>query len=117
MGQTLAPVCKIQPSDDERAHLEETLRAFADAYACMHATIPARITSVMRMQAMLYYDVRGRFGLSSDLAQQAFVLHARIGVSRPTGKRPEPRAKPSRPLSTPRSSMTSEFSSVPLRAF
>ena len=48
---------------------EETLQVFADACAYIHATIPTRITNVMRMQAMLYYDVRGRFELSSNLAQ------------------------------------------------
>ena len=72
MEQILTLVRKIQPSDDERVHLEETSRAFADACAYMHAIIPARITNVMRMQAILYYDVCGRFGLSSSLAQQAF---------------------------------------------
>ena len=72
MEQALTLVCKMQPSDDERAHLEETLRAFADACAYIHAVIPAHITNVMCIQAMLYYDVRGRFGLSSILAQQAF---------------------------------------------
>ena len=68
------------------AHLEETLQAFADACAYIHATIPARITNIMRMQAMLYYDVRGRFGLSSNLAQQAFVRaprrHRRLAANR-----------------------------------
>src|SRR5712691_12865125 len=72
MEQTLALVCKIQPTDDEASHLDATLRAFADACAYIHATIPERIVNVMRMQAMLYYDVRSRFGLSSNLAQQAF---------------------------------------------
>ena len=72
MEQALTLVCKIQPTADEAAHLEATLRAFADACAYIHATIPERIVNVMRMQAMLYYDVRSRFGLSSNLAQQAF---------------------------------------------
>jgi len=71
MEQTLTLVGKIQPSDDERAHLEETLRAFADACAYIHVTIPARITNVMRIQDMLYYDVHGRFGMWSSLAQVA----------------------------------------------
>jgi hypothetical protein len=31
MEQVLTLVCKIQPSDDEHTHLEETLQAFADA--------------------------------------------------------------------------------------
>ena len=72
MEQPLTLVCKIQPTNDEASHLEVTLRAFADACAYIHSTIPARITNVMRMQAMLYYDMRARFGLSSNLAQQAF---------------------------------------------
>ena len=37
----------------------------------------------MRMQAMLYYDVRGRFGLSSNLAQQAF---RRVAANRKAAK-------------------------------
>lgn len=72
MEQALTLVCTLQPTDDEAAHIDATLRAFADACTYIHTTIPHRITNVMRMQAMLYYDVRGRFGLSSNLAQQAF---------------------------------------------
>ena len=72
MEHTLTLVCKIQPTDDEASHLEATLWAFADACAYIHATLPERIVNVMRMQAMLYYDVRARFGLSSNLTQQAF---------------------------------------------
>ena len=37
----------------------------------------------MRMQAMLYYDVRARFGLSSNVAQQAF---RRVAANRKTAK-------------------------------
>ena len=83
MEQALTLVCKIQPTDEEATHLEATLRTFAEACAYIHATIPARITNVMRMQAMLYYDVRGRFGLSSNLAQQAF---RRVATNRKAAK-------------------------------
>jgi hypothetical protein len=72
MEQALTMVCKIQPSTEERSHIDDTLRVFAEACAYIHAQLPERITNVMRMQAMLYYDVRQRFGLSSNLAQQAF---------------------------------------------
>jgi len=68
----LTLVCKIQPTTDEAAHIDATLQAFADACAYIHATLPERIVNVMRMQAMLYYEVRGKFGLSSNLTQQAF---------------------------------------------
>ena len=72
MEQARTIVCKIQPSTAERSHIDDTLRVFAEACAYIHAQLPERITNVMRMQAMLYYDVRQRFGLSSNLAQQAF---------------------------------------------
>lgn len=83
MEQALTLVCKIQPSTEEAAHIDATLQAFADACAYIHATIPARIVNVMRMQAMLYYDVRGRSGLSSNLTQQAF---RRVSGNRKTAK-------------------------------
>jgi IS605 OrfB family transposase len=83
MEQALTLACKIQPSEDEAAHIDATLQAFADACAYIHATIPERIVNVMRMQAMLYYDVRGKFGLSSNLTQQAF---RRVSGNRKTAK-------------------------------
>ena len=83
MEQTLTLVCTIQPTEAEASHLETTLQAFADARAYIHGTLPERITSVMRMQAMLYYDVRARFGLSSNLAQQVF---RRVAATRKTAK-------------------------------
>jgi IS605 OrfB family transposase len=83
MEQTLTLVCKLQPTDEEAAHIDATLQAFAEACAYIHSTIPERIVNVMRMQAMLYYDVRGRFGLSSNLAQQAF---RRVSGSRKTAR-------------------------------
>src|SRR5262245_31307100 len=83
MEQALTLVCKIQPTTEEAAHIDATLQAFADACAYIHATIPERIVNVMRMQAMLYYDVRGRFGLSSNLTQQAF---RRVSGNRKTAK-------------------------------
>src|SRR5262249_9721898 len=43
----------------------------------------AHISNVMRMQAMLYYDVRACFGLSSNLAQQAF---RRVAANRKAAK-------------------------------
>src|SRR3990167_5999237 len=72
MEQILTLVCKLQPTPEEATHIDATMGAFADACAYIHATIAERITNVMRMQVMLYYDVRSRFGLSSNLAQQAF---------------------------------------------
>ena len=83
MEQILTLVCKLQPTPEEAAHIDATMQAFAEACAYIHATIPERIVNVMRMQAMLYYDVRARFGLSSNLAQQAF---RRVSANRKTAK-------------------------------
>lgn len=83
MEQALTLICKIQPTTEEAAHIDATLQAFANACAYIHATIPERIVNVMRMQAMLYYDVRSRFGLSSNLTQQAF---RRVSGNRKTAK-------------------------------
>src|SRR5215813_11245735 len=83
MEQALTLVCKIQPTEEEATHIDATLQAFAEACAYIHATIPERIVNVMRMQAMLYYDVRGKFGLSSNLTQQAF---RRVSGNRKTAK-------------------------------
>jgi putative transposase len=83
MEQALTLVCILQPTAEEALHIDATFQAFADACTYIHATIPARIVNVMRMQAMLYYDVRGRFGLSSNLTQQAF---RRVSSNRKTAK-------------------------------
>jgi len=83
MEQVLTLVCKLQPTEEEALHIDATLQAFTAACTYIHATIPERIVNVMRMQAMLYYDVRGRFGLSSNLTQQAF---RRVSGNRKTAK-------------------------------
>ena len=74
------------------------MRAFADACTYIHATIPERITNVMRMQTMLYYDVRARFGLSSNLAQQAF---RRVASNRKAAKAHGEAVKAFAPTSIP----------------
>jgi putative transposase len=71
MEQVLTLVCKLQPTDEQAQHLEETLTRFAEACTYVHTTLPANIRNKDRMQALLYYDVRSRFQLSANLAIQA----------------------------------------------
>lgn len=71
MEQIITLVCKLQPTDEQVQYLDETLTRFADACAYVHTTLPANIRNKDRMQAMIYYDVRSRFGLSANLAIQA----------------------------------------------
>jgi IS605 OrfB family transposase len=79
----LTLACKLQPTAEEAQPIDATMQTFADACAYIHATLPERIVNVMRMQAMLYYDVRGKFGLSSNLTQQAF---RRVSGNRKTAR-------------------------------
>jgi IS605 OrfB family transposase len=71
MTQTLTIVCKLQPSDEQVQHLDDTLEAFAAACNWVHETVPSRIRNKDCMQAMVYYEVRERFDLSANLAIQA----------------------------------------------
>jgi len=71
MEQVLTLVCKLQPTDEQAQHMDETLTRFADACTYIHTTLPANIRNKDRMQAMIYYDVRSRFQLSANLAIQA----------------------------------------------
>jgi len=71
MTQTLTIACKLQPSDEQVQNLDDTLEAFAAACNWIHETIPKRIRNKDRMQALVYYEVRERFGLSANLAIQA----------------------------------------------
>jgi len=86
MTQTLTLVCKLQPSDEQVQRLDETLEAFAAACNWVHETVPSRIRNKDRMQAMVYYDVRERFGLSANLAIQAIRRVAMNRKAAPTNK-------------------------------
>ncbi len=71
MEQVTTLVCKLQPTDEQVQHLDDTLTRFAAACAYVHTTLPANIRNKDRMQALIYYDVRSRFQLSANLAIQA----------------------------------------------
>jgi IS605 OrfB family transposase len=71
MEQVLTLACKLQPTDEQAHHLDETLTRFAEACTYVHTTLPPNIRNKDRMQAMCYYEVRSRFALSANLAIQA----------------------------------------------
>jgi IS605 OrfB family transposase len=71
MEQVITLVCKLQPTPEQAQHLDETLTRSAEACTYIHATLSPKIRNKDRMQAMIYYDVRERFGLSANLAIQA----------------------------------------------
>src|SRR2546427_7874917 len=64
--------CKLAPPDEQRTELEATLVAFADACNSI-ADVARSIHSSNKVivQHACYYEVRQRFGLSSNLAIRA----------------------------------------------
>jgi len=65
-------VCKLDPTADQRAEIDATLRVFADA--CNHIAEVARSihsTNKVKVQHATYREVRERFGLSANLAIRA----------------------------------------------
>jgi len=68
--RTLA--CKLMPTQEQRAEIDATLTAFADACNCI-AEVARSIHSSnkVKVQHACYQDVRDRFGLSANLAIRA----------------------------------------------
>ncbi|MNS47590.1 putative transposase DNA-binding domain protein [compost metagenome] len=72
MIQVLTVVCKIEVPDSLRPRLDATLRAFADACNAVRAVSETTgITNKVKLQHLIYRDLRERFGLSSNLAIRA----------------------------------------------
>ena len=95
--------CKLTPTPEQRAELDATLVAFADACNVI-AEVARRehTTNKVKVQHACYQDVRARFGLSANLAIRAI---ARVCAALKV------RAKPMRP-SNPRRLITINASSA-----
>jgi putative transposase len=70
MTQTLTLSCKLKVTQAQTAKLSATLSAFTQALNWVNAHTPAQIANALKLQSLCYYEVRARFGLSSNLAQQ-----------------------------------------------
>jgi IS605 OrfB family transposase len=70
MTQTLTLSCKLKVTQAQTAKLSATLSAFTQALNWVNANTPAKIANALKLQSLCYYEVRARFGLSSNLAQQ-----------------------------------------------
>jgi IS605 OrfB family transposase len=70
MTQTLTLSCKLKVTEAQTAKLTATLSAFTQALNWVNAHTPAQIANAIKLQSLCYYEVRARFGLSSNLAQQ-----------------------------------------------
>ena len=83
MEQVLTLVCKLNPTSEQVAQIEVTLKAFADACNYANQRVKPQITSKTTIQNMVYQDLRSLFGLSANLAVRAC---ARVGANRKTAK-------------------------------
>jgi IS605 OrfB family transposase len=81
MEQTLTLACKLQPTPEQVAKIEATLKAFADACNYANQIVKQTILNKRVIQALIYDQMRSQFGLSANLAVRAC---ARVGANRKT---------------------------------
>jgi putative transposase len=77
MTQVLTVSCKLKVSQSQAAKLDETLDALSlrDANAngqalnWVNQNTPKKVVNPLKLQSLCYYEIRARFGLSSNLAR------------------------------------------------
>jgi putative transposase len=84
MTQVLTLSCKLRVAEAQAAKLSATLSAFTEALNWVNANTPAKVVNAIKLQSLCYYELRSRFGLSSNLAQQVCrrVAGSRKGAQR-----------------------------------
>jgi len=70
MSQVLTISCKLKASQSQAAKLDATMEAFGQALNWVNQNTPEKIVNAVKLQSLCYYEIRARFGLSSNLAQQ-----------------------------------------------
>jgi putative transposase len=70
MTQVLTVSCKLKVSQSQAAKLDATLEAFGQALNWVNQNTPEKVANAVKLQSLCYREIRARFGLSSNLAQQ-----------------------------------------------
>ena len=70
MTQVLTVSCKLKVAQSQAAKLDATMDAFVQALNWVNQNTPEKIVNAVKLQSLCYYEIRARFGLSSNLAQQ-----------------------------------------------
>ena len=83
MKSILTVSCKLQPTPEQIAKTEATLQAFADACSYINQIVDSKMTNSVRIQTLVYEDVRVKFRLSANLAIRAI---NRVAGNRKTAK-------------------------------
>jgi transposase len=69
MTQVLTVSCKLKVSQSQAAKLDATLEAFGQALNWVNQNTPEKVVNAVKLQSLCYYQIRARFGLSSNLAR------------------------------------------------
>jgi putative transposase len=83
MSQVLSISCKLKVSRSQAVKLDATLDAFVQALNWVNQNTPEKIVNAVKLQSLCYHEIRARFGLSSNLAQQ---VCRRVAGSRKVAK-------------------------------
>ncbi|MGY4591147.1 putative transposase [Thermostichus sp. MS-CIW-40] len=70
MTQVLTVSCKLKVSQSQAAKLDATLEAFGQALNWVNQNTPEKVANAVKLQSLCYREIRARFDLSSNLAQQ-----------------------------------------------
>jgi putative transposase len=70
LTQVLTVSCKLKVSPSQAAKLDATLEAFGQALNWVNQNTPEKVANAVKLQSLCYREIRARFDLSSNLAQQ-----------------------------------------------
>ncbi|MEM8778088.1 MAG: transposase [Cyanobacteria bacterium P01_G01_bin.49] len=94
--QTISVACQLKTNKKLSKAIDETLLACACACDWVNKNTPKNLTNKTAMQSLVYKDVRGKFGLSANLAIQAI---RRVCANRKTTKQKGSKVKQFKPTS------------------
>lgn len=96
MKSILTVSCKLQPTPEQVAKIEATLKAFAGACNYINQVVDPKLTNSVRIQTLVYEPVRQQFQLSANLAVRAI---NRVAGNRKTAKQAGEEVKAFKPTS------------------
>jgi len=83
MEQVLTIVCRLQPTPEQAQKIEASLSGFASACNFINANVNPKLVNNVRVQTLIYHQVRSQFDLSANLTVRAI---ARVCANRKTAK-------------------------------
>jgi transposase, IS605 OrfB family, central region len=87
MTQVLTISCKLKAFPSQAAKLDATMDAFVQALNWVNQNTPEKVVNAVKLQSLCYYEIRARFGLSSNLARTTSRLRDQQVCRRVAGSR------------------------------